>query len=315
MMTMMAFVLILAQAAAPQAMLGGPLLVASDAGMVREEVPRSVDRGPVLSAASAAVLDEGSGEVLWGYRPYALRPLASTTKLLTAIAVMQSSPSLTAEVMVRAEDIPVEGHTVLRVDDRVRVGDLVTAMLVYSDNGAAYTLSRTQLPTSPVDVVAGVTSLRATARSLGSSTLRIEDPAGLHPFNLGTARDVAMLLREALVIPDLRARLMLPEATILIQRDQPTAVVVRSTNGLLHDGAMHAFHMRGAKTGYIDEAGYNLVLAVDRAGGRPVVLALLGSPSSEERFRDARILADWVLTTAMDNSTARVGPSFMSAWR
>ncbi|MBI2483276.1 D-alanyl-D-alanine carboxypeptidase [Candidatus Uhrbacteria bacterium] len=306
MMAALAFVLAVASTRTPY-----PIVGILPSMQLRAQWPSAVpipygEWGPMVSAVSAVALDATSGTLLWGKQPYTRRPLASTTKLLTAIAVLRAQMPFDAMATVRSEDLPPEGHTILHVDDRVRVGDLLTAMLVYSDNGAARVLGRTQLAASPADVVPGAMALRAVARSLGARTVQIMDPAGLDPRNLGSAMDVALLLRAALAQVELRDRLTLAEAIIPVQRGDRTVMVpVRSTNALLHTGGARTFQLRGAKTGYIDESGYNLALAVSRDREGVVVLVLLGSPSSDDRFRDARVLADWILSASATND-ARV---------
>ena len=87
-------------------------------------------------------------------------------------------------------------------------------------------------------------------------------------------------------------RLRMTSATIAVQRKGAVRIPIRSTNLLLRDGMPHAFDVRGGKTGYLDESGYNLVLAVER-DGHEAIIVVLGSASADDRFRDARVLADW----------------------
>lgn len=282
---LLAALLIAAQAIVPNPMLANiqelrgsvslPAKLGAAIGSVEE-------LGPLISAESAAVLDLESGVVLWGKRPYAVRPIASITKLATALTIVRDGPALDAIVEVAAEDIPEEGHTVLHAGDRVTMGDLLTAMLVYSDNAAARALARqTFSPPLSEGELEGV-----------SSSLHVADPAGLSPENHGTAIDVARLLVASLREPMIADRLRIRRATIDAHRPERRAIALKTTNQLLLDNATHTFAIVGGKTGYLDESGYNLVMAVER-GGHRVTIALLGSASNEDRFRDARVLADW----------------------
>lgn len=245
--------------------------------------------GPVITAESAVVLDAQSGAVLWGKRPYMVRPIASITKLATALTIVRDGPTLDAIVEVAAENIPEEGHTVLQAGDRVTMGDLLTAMLVYSDNAAARAFVRGH------EALEGwfFTGVAQMTKALGLKSLRVADPAGLSPDNRGTAIDAARLLVASLREPMIADRLRISRATIDAHRPERRSIVLKTTNQLLLDNAMHAFAIVGGKTGYLDESGYNLVMAVER-GGRRVTIALLGSASNDDRFRDARVLADWV---------------------
>ncbi len=244
--------------------------------------------GPVITAESAVVIDGASGAVLFGKRPYTVRPLASITKLIGALTVVRDEPDFTALIEVIPNDIPEEGHTILRPGDTVTSADLLTAMLVRSDNGAARALVRGH------EALEGVFPEIAerVARSVGAPTVRFKDPAGLSPENVGTAIDAARVLRAALEDQAIATRLRMDRATIDAHQPQRRALSVVTTNRLLRDGVAHAFRITGGKTGYLDESGYNLALAVER-GGHEVIVVILGSTSDDDRFRDARVLADW----------------------
>jgi len=243
--------------------------------------------GPEISAASAAVIDGASGAVLFGKQPYVVRPLASITKLATALTVVRDRPDWDARIAVIPADIPPEGHTVLRAGDVVTMRDLFTAMLVRSDNGAARAFVRGH------EAVEGwfAGAAAQTARAVGLFSLRIVDPTGLAPENRGTAVDVARLLSAAMEEREIAARLQMPQAKITAERPTPSVIPIQSTNLLLHETSS-VFRVLGGKTGYLDESGYNLALVVERGGNR-VVIVVLGSASQDDRFRDAERLAEW----------------------
>ncbi|MDO8425755.1 MAG: serine hydrolase [bacterium] len=244
----------------------------------------AMELGPELTAASAAVIDVASGAVLWGKQPYLVRPLASVTKVLTAIAYEDTGPTL---ITILAEDIPREGHTVLRPGDQVTTRDALAAMLVYSDNAAARALARTDDAHATDDVLA------AAARRLGLRSFRIADPAGLESANRGTAIDAARLLIAAAARPVLRELLGTARVTIDAHRPDRRAIAVTTTNVLLTDNRAHPYELLGGKTGYLDEAGYNFVAIVAR-DGHAIAVAILGATTHPDRFRDAGVLADWI---------------------
>jgi|GEM_PF-1051757 len=263
---------------------------------------RVEELGPEITAQAAAVIDAASGVVLFGKRPYAVRPLASITKLVSALTVVRQRPQWDALVRVESGDVPadpVERHTVFAPGDRVTVGDLLTAALVRSDNVAVRALARSIAQEQHSDMF--LAEMQSTVRALGLPSLRVADPAGLSPENRGTAVDAARLLRAAIREEEIAERLQMPRATITVQREKKKTpgvfsatvrIPIQSTNVLLRDGVSHAFDVRGGKTGYLDESGYNLALAVAR-DGREVIVVVFGSAGNEERFRDARVLADW----------------------
>lgn len=317
---LLATLLIVAQAIVPHPMLSNiqeergstsaPMKVGTAIGAIEE-------LGPIITAESAAVLDVESGAVLWGKRPYAVRPIASITKLATALAIVDAEPVLDTLIEVVPEDIPEEGHTVLQPGDHVAMGDLLTAMLVYSDNAAANALYRSVISTeretrveksqitTPRYLNVGslppcceLAALAHAARDDEWLGLSLADPAGLSPENRGTAIDAARLLIAALHESAIANRLRKSEATIRVRRKNKEKIsgffsqTIQSTNQLLRDGATHTFAIVGGKTGYLNESGYNLVMAAERDGHR-ITITLLGSASNEDRFRDARLLADW----------------------
>ncbi|MDO8463135.1 MAG: serine hydrolase [bacterium] len=245
--------------------------------------------GPVLTAQSAAVLDADSGVLLWGKQPYAVRPLASITKLLTAIAYVEVRDDRdgVSQVQIVADDIPEEGNTIVESDDIFAVHDLLAAMLIRSDNGAARALAR-----SDGALVSGDAQER-TARRLGLRSVRVTDPAGLRSDNRGTAVDAARLLAAALAEDPLRSLLATARTTVDAHRDGRRALPIVTTNALLTDGREHSYTLIGGKTGYLDEAGYNFVIEVERDGAT-IVVAVLGAATHLDRFRDVGVLADWI---------------------
>lgn len=285
-------------------------VVASEAAIPAPPIPQKIgsglreaeELGPLITASAAAVLDTASGVVLFGKHPYAARPLASITKLLTALTIVRQRPRWDEFVCVEPRDVPVdpvERHTVLAPGDCTTISDLLTAALVRSDNVAANALAR--LHFAKRNVGEFLAEMQSTARALGLPSLRVVDPAGLSPENRGTAVDAARLLAAAIREGEIAERLLMPRATITVQREEKRTpgvfsatvrIPIQSTNTLLRDGASHAFGVRGGKTGYLDESGYNLALATTR-GGHEVIIVVLGSTGNEERFRDARALADW----------------------
>ncbi|MFH1098664.1 MAG: serine hydrolase [Candidatus Uhrbacteria bacterium] len=253
--------------------------------------------GPIIDAEAAVVVDAASGAVLFGKRPYAVRPLASITKLLTALAVVRADLDVGRKIAILSADIPVEGGTVLTAGDHVSIDDLFTALLVRSDNGAARALARTMVAKSTGAATGdpqklAVERMRTLALSLDLRTVRIADVAGLDPGNVGAPIDAARLMIAAMVEPKIRSRSMIAEATISGGQTGRERIAIQSTNRLLRDLPPRSFDVVGGKTGHIDESGYNFAIAAARDGHR-IAIVVLGSTTDVGRFRDARALADW----------------------
>lgn len=269
------------RAARPDSIIVSPVKIIS---FDREEF------GPVITAQSAVAVDATSGAVLFGKRPQVVRPLASITKLITAITLERTptKPSWETVVTIVSEDIPPEGHTVLIPGDRVTLRDLRTALIVGSDNAAANAIARAVDGTNNF-----VRRMQEEAKRVGS-TFQVIDPAGLRAENIGSSIDIAHLAQIVFTDhTDIRSQFTLTSATISAHRPGREGIVVRATNELMRDPTRRAFTIVGGKTGYLDEAGYNLVLDVER-DHHLVTIVVLGSATNNDRFRDARITADWV---------------------
>ncbi|MBI4142408.1 D-alanyl-D-alanine carboxypeptidase [Candidatus Uhrbacteria bacterium] len=273
----------------------------------RSVVPTAREElGPIVSAASAVAMDAETGAILFGKRGADVRPLASITKLVTAMVVADAGV-WDHVIAIDPDDIPAEGHTVFTAGDRVSVRDLFATLLVGSDNGAARALAR--------GIGGGTEEFLARMQVVAASagpTFRIADPAGLLPGNIASAVDVARLARLAFARPEIRAYATRPSVTVNGRRHGRERLLVRATNVLVRDGIRTSFRIVGAKTGYIDESGYNLTFDVVRDGHRVIVVAL-GSPTSDDRFRDARVLADWTFRNYVWNSSTSSSDSGTSA--
>jgi D-alanyl-D-alanine carboxypeptidase len=258
-------------------------------GSIERSVSGSRSLGPDIKAASAVVVDVPALEKRFGKRPHAVRSLASTIKLLTALVVV-GEREMAAIVTVEEDDIPQEGHTRLRKGDQVSVDQLLTAMLVASDNGAARALARSH--------DGGWKSMQRVmqryAREAGAGTVTVADPAGLDPETRGSAVDVARLLIAAQQSAPIRSRLQLPNATLIISGPNERLERIVSTNALLGDAPPRTFSPMGGKTGSLDEAGFNLAQIVER-DRQEFAIVVLGSTSHWDRFLDVRRLAAWAL--------------------
>jgi D-alanyl-D-alanine endopeptidase (penicillin-binding protein 7) len=253
-------------------------------------VGEAEELGPVLTAQSAVAVDLASGAVLFGKRPQVVRPLASLTKLVTALAVIRAAPAWESEVVVVAADIPADGGTILRAGDRLTVRDVFSLLLVGSDNAAGRALARA---VRGGDGSAFSNDLHRVIAEFRIETMQVREPTGLDPQNIGSAADVARVVAAAVRDPDIAVQMRAPEVIVNPHRPDGQLIRVRATNLLVRDRTMHAFAIRGGKTGYLDEAGSNLALVVERDGHR-VAIVVLGSATRDDRFRDARVLADWV---------------------
>lgn len=271
-----------------------PTIAAPSAPVVLAELGprrRTPERiGLQLSAQAAAVVDVRSGQVLYATRGDLPLPTASVAKLATALVFLRLNPGWDMPVTLQEADRRAGGLVVLAPGETVTVRDLFAAMLVSSSNEAAAALQRV----SGLDEAAFVGEMNALARELGLTQARFRDPAGLDPGNVASATDVSRLAIAAFAQPEIgeAAGRETYELRLLPSgRTRTIRSTARHFGTFLTDPGQ-GYGIAGVKTGYLDEAGYNLTAEVAK-GGHPVVVTLLGSASSEQRWQELKGLAVW----------------------
>jgi len=265
-----------------------------------KELPKSQPVFPVakntepytatLTAYAAVVLDERTGRTLYEKNALEQRPLASMTKLMSALVLLDLSPSWTATATVTEADNDTSSH-IVNVGETYHLSDLWLAALVGSSNSAVRTLIRS-LGVSQEEFVA---RMNDKARRLGLSSLLFVDPTGLNSGNIGGAMDAARLLSVAIKKEKIADALRRPEITLRPLNKKDTHRIW-STNWLLTNWIPNDFDKTkmAGKTGFINDARYNVVVRLVGGSGRPIIAAVLGSETNESRFEEARDLAKWV---------------------
>ena len=231
----------------------------------------------------AGVLWTGDGRSLWEREPRAERAMASTTKIMTALVVLENT-ELTDTVVVSATAARVgEAGVGLYAGQRITVGDLLEAMLVRSGNDASVALA--EHVAGSVD--AFVALMNEKARSLGLEQTAFTNPHGLDaPGHHTSAADLATL--SAIAMSDGRFASAVRVPRVSITRADGTRVTYENSNRLLIDypGAT------GVKTGWTNKAGYCVVASAER-NGIPLLAVVLGGKSEDDRFEQAKTLLDW----------------------
>lgn len=272
-------------AAAAEHRFASPALRADDAPGPRKTDPESL--GPELTAPSAALIDTRTGVVLFAQGEDRVAPIASITKLMTAMVFLETEPDWDSKVTIADADQEKEGIPYLHTGETVSLRDAYLTTLVGSANNGALALART----TGMSRERFVARMNAKARELGLAHTAFADPSGYEPGNVSTAFDVARLAYFAL--QDQR----IIEAVTLKEVRYRTAagrhVTVPATNALLASFLNEGdFSIVGGKTGYTEEAGYTLVLRA-RKGEGDVIGVVLGSRSSDDRFQDLKSLLAW----------------------
>ncbi len=241
---------------------------------------------PRVRAEAAIIFDPATGDALWELNAREPRPIASITKVMTAMLFLEQEPDLSRDVVISRRDVRRASTTYLRRGERVSLRDLVHLALIASDNVAARVLARA----SRWGTKRFISRMNAMAAELGLEQTRFTDPSGLHEGNVSSAHDVSRLIAAAGHQPEI-ARIIRKRSHRI--RTSRQSLVVRNTNRLLDSRPA----VVGGKTGYINEAGYCLATLI-RVGDRAVSVVVLGARSNAGRFRETRRLLDWLTDRA-----------------
>lgn len=250
--------------------------------------PRLLDaaglRQPRVRARAAMIYNPATGDVWWESNGFEQRPIASITKVMTALVFLKqrSYLDLDRDVVMARSDVRRASTTYLRRGEVVSLYDLLHLALVASDNAAARALARV----SPGGTAGFVQRMNAAAAELGLHDTAFADPTGLHAGNVSTAYDLSRLIAHATRRPVVST---IMRKTLHRMRTSRRGLTVRNTNRLL--GGRLLVH--GGKTGYIDASGYCLAAVVKLPGHEPLSLVVLGTGSGDRRFTAVRRLATW----------------------
>ena len=252
-----------------------------------------------LRSAAALVLELGDGQLLYAKNTDAVMPIASITKLMTAIVVLDSGLPLDEPIDIEAADT----DTLKGTRSRLKVGmtlsryELLKLALMASENRAAAALARS----FPGGVRAFVPAMNQKARDLGMQDTRFLDATGLNPGNVSTAQDLAMMVNAGYQYPLIREFTTSDSHRIALSgRRYHRVVAFRNSNGLVRS---RQWDIGLSKTGYISEAGRCLVMQATIAA-KPVIIVLLDSWGKLSRVGDANRIKRWV--EGLDSGTAAV---------
>ncbi|MES9883662.1 MAG: serine hydrolase [Sedimenticola sp.] len=239
-----------------------------------------------LRSAAALVLDH-SGREIYARKADKAMPIASITKLMTAIVILDAQLAMDKKITITKQD-----RDLLRLTgSRLKVGaalsrrQLLRLALMASENRAATALART----FPGGIRDFVMVMNRKARRLGMSESRFTDPSGLDAGNIASARDLAKLVRAASHYPLIKDATTTTTLTVHPYR-RKGPLKYGNTNRLLKN---KAWQIGLSKTGYINEAGRCLVMQVE-IKGEPVVIVLLNSFGKLTPFGDSNRIRKWI---------------------
>lgn len=242
-----------------------------------------------LASGSAMVIDLQTDKVLYSSNPDVIVPIASVTKLMTAMVVLDAKQSMDEYIPVDISQTPeMKG-----VFSRVKLGsqlsrkDMLLITLMSSENRAAASLAHNY----PGGYPAFILAMNAKAKALGMKHTAYVEPTGLSVYNVSTARDLTKLVLAARKYPLLSELSATEEKTVSFRKPNYT-LGFRNTDHLVH---RENWDIRLTKTGFTNQAGHCLVLLTTMAN-RPVSVVILDAFGKYTHFADASRLRKWMET-------------------
>lgn len=249
----------------------------------------SYDGSGVLELAStkALILNQNTGEVIYAKNTDLVAPIASITKLMTAMVMLDAHQSLDEDLYISQQDVDYLKGTSSRlaVGSRLTRSDMLQLALMSSENRAASALAHNY----PGGKDAFVQAMNIKAQELGLTHTRFTDPTGLDSENISTAEDLAKMVQAAYEYPEIRLATTSPSHEAYVG-DRAVPMSFTNTNGLVRGSD---WQIGLSKTGFINEAGRCLVMQAVIAG-EPMIVVLLGSHGKFTRIGDANRIRKWM---------------------
>ena len=245
-----------------------------------------------IRSRTAIVVDYREGRILYAKAIDKKTPIASITKLMTAMVTLDAHLALDELIDVSWDDVDRIKRSRSRVDIGSRLSrlQLMELALIASDNRAAFALSRTY----PGGADAFVAAMNTKARQLKMRNSVFSDATGLNRKNVSTARDLVLLVNAAYGYPLIREITSQPEQ-VVVPENFHDEISILNTNRLIR---AQTWDIGLSKTGYIRESGHCLVMQAD-VNRRPLIIVLLNASRKKQKFEDARRIRDWLIRAEM----------------
>ena len=250
---------------------------------------------PRLASNRALVVNQNTGEIIYAKNTNVPSPIASITKLMTAMVVLDAQQSLDEIIFISSDDV----DTIKGTRSRLPVGtslsrsEMLQLALMSSENRAAFALASNY----PGGRGAFVKAMNTKALSLGLMNTRFAEPTGLMYQNVSTAEDLYRMVAAAHQYPEIRNATTTTAYEVYINgRKKP--VHFKNTNTLVRGGE---WDIGLSKTGYINEAGRCLVMQTTMAG-EPMIVVFLDAAGTNKRTGDANRVRKWVEYNHVENA-------------
>jgi D-alanyl-D-alanine endopeptidase (penicillin-binding protein 7) len=258
-------------------------------------VPKNKKR-PRMRCGAAVVIDNKAGEIVYARKAHERRPIASLTKLLTALVFLQSQPDLSARAQISSEDARNSSRSRLPRGETATLRDFLHAALMSSDNRAARLLSRS----TGVSREQFIARMNTMAQALGMDSTHVVEPTGLSELNISTAHDCAILVNAAL------DNHLIQHITTQREYHYKSLSKRRRNRRIINTNRLLASRIKfdGAKTGYIRASGWCIAGRAHSRDGDDITAVVLGAPTEGSRFRALRDAFLWAFKLPEPKPTA-----------
>lgn len=240
---------------------------------------------PYLNVKAAMLINYENGQVLYAKNVDQVRPIASITKLVTAMVILDKKLDMSQLQTITREDSRRSSKSRLRTGYELTLEDLLYAALMQSDNRSARALARA----ASGSIEAFVSDMNVKVKQLGLKNTIFFEPTGLDERNVSTAHEVAKIVQYAYEYDLIRKITTTRRRTVKVTNKKNFHRKLGNTNRFL----ISPYKVLAGKTGYIIEADYCLTTMLENKEGERLTLVILGTPGDRLRFREARRLADW----------------------
>jgi serine-type D-Ala-D-Ala endopeptidase (penicillin-binding protein 7) len=256
-------------------------------------------RSPRLASSIALIYDEQSKRTLYSKNPDTVSPIASISKLMTAMVVLDAQLPMDENITISKQDVDTlkNTHSRMRPGITLTRGELLKLALMASENRAAAALARTY----PGGTEAAIARMNIKARELGMVNTRFLDPTGLNSGNVSTAEDLVKMVMAAQKYEAIHEATT--SASHLVSLKGHRSLKYNNTNPLVKSAS---WNINISKTGYINEAGRCLVMQAS-IKERPVVIVLLDSWGKRTRVGDANRIKKWMESSLSSTHATRHG--------
>ncbi|MFH1701571.1 MAG: serine hydrolase [Candidatus Zixiibacteriota bacterium] len=254
-----------------------PLVQADDSN-----IPMCNTRGLSLNARSALIVDNKSGAWIYSKNPMEVRPIASLTKLLTALVYLDIKSDLDSVVYISGRDCYKSAKSHIYKGEAYAARDLLYAALMASDNRAARAIATA----SGIPRLKFIEKMNEKALEIGMRDTKLYEVTGLDERNVSTSADMALLIQKSMEYPEIKAATSRYTYRCKPKNKNRYKNFI-NTNRLVRS----RWKVEAGKTGFIIESDYCLATVMKDKQGREITVVVLGSPTNNIRFDVARKLA------------------------